>query len=66
MSGGDVVRGGFERPRRNLIVPQLMAADAIQDEDKSLLALLSAKHRITNSGLRFNKLAIGERKKFYQ
>jgi hypothetical protein len=63
MSGVDVVPGGSKRPRRKLLVPEPTATDTIQYSDQSLLASLSARHRITKSGLQFNKLTIGERKK---
>ena len=48
-----------------MLVPQPTTADAIQNREQPFFASLSARHRIKESGLQFNKLSIGERKKFY-
>ena len=56
MSGAYMILGGFARPRRERGVEAPMTADTLQNAKKSIIASLSARHRITKEVIRFNKL----------
>ncbi len=66
MSGANMFLGRSARACRERTVEAPMTADTLQNANKSILASLSARHRITKGGIRFNKLLLCEIKQFYQ